>query len=435
MTSANLAAIFQPGMLSHPDHDMKPLEYRLSQDVLIFLIENQDSFLVGMSGTAIGAQTVRDVQSGAQARPSESPRPTHTGLGRSTSNASAGADSLRKYGALRRNVSVSSKNSRNSANVSSPGSPAPGTPKAGSSGSSVQRSNTVPSKKSPGLPSPRFNRPSGPTTPTSSTPTPGGYLAAKRATSPGFRLAQANAEGGASSNASPIVQNTERSPGLPTVEESNQKIPTQEKLSTPDRLTLQPPQNFASQVPVGTPGKERKLSALFSKSPTGDNDRRDDRQPNKLRKKRLPDGSMPSAHSSTHSLHHVPDSPSNSAFYTPLPTPGIGEHLREDSMSAAPPTLSNTDATPSTENPPRLDNGVYVYDSNTLSPTSKARDDSGLSPKPSKSDASSINSKSSATDHSDQGQSDDPLREGRESKPKRKSRWRMYLSSRLDLHI
>ncbi|KEQ62771.1 RhoGAP-domain-containing protein, partial [Aureobasidium melanogenum CBS 110374] len=46
MTTPNLAAIFQPGLLSHPQHDMAPPEYRLSQDVLIFLIENQDSFLI-----------------------------------------------------------------------------------------------------------------------------------------------------------------------------------------------------------------------------------------------------------------------------------------------------------------------------------------------------------------------------------------------------
>jgi len=44
MTSGNLAAIFQPGILSHPTHDMAPEEYKLSQDVLIFLIENQDHF-------------------------------------------------------------------------------------------------------------------------------------------------------------------------------------------------------------------------------------------------------------------------------------------------------------------------------------------------------------------------------------------------------
>ncbi|KAF2252137.1 RhoGAP-domain-containing protein [Trematosphaeria pertusa] len=47
MTTSNLAAIFQPGILSHPQHDMSPQDYRLSQDVLIFLIDNQDHFLIG----------------------------------------------------------------------------------------------------------------------------------------------------------------------------------------------------------------------------------------------------------------------------------------------------------------------------------------------------------------------------------------------------
>jgi hypothetical protein len=64
MTTANLAAIFQPGLLSHPQHDMAPQEYRLSQDVLIFLIENQDCFLIGMPGTAADHETVKEVQSG-----------------------------------------------------------------------------------------------------------------------------------------------------------------------------------------------------------------------------------------------------------------------------------------------------------------------------------------------------------------------------------
>lgn len=45
MPAANLAAIFQPGLLSHPDHDMNPNEYRASQEVLIFLIEHQERFL------------------------------------------------------------------------------------------------------------------------------------------------------------------------------------------------------------------------------------------------------------------------------------------------------------------------------------------------------------------------------------------------------
>jgi len=45
MPATNLAAIFQPGLLSHPDHDMNPQEYRVSQEVLIFLIQHQDRFL------------------------------------------------------------------------------------------------------------------------------------------------------------------------------------------------------------------------------------------------------------------------------------------------------------------------------------------------------------------------------------------------------
>jgi hypothetical protein len=45
MPAANLAAIFQPGLISHPDHNMTPQEYRVSQEVLVFLIEHQDRFL------------------------------------------------------------------------------------------------------------------------------------------------------------------------------------------------------------------------------------------------------------------------------------------------------------------------------------------------------------------------------------------------------
>ena len=48
MTTANLAMIFQPGVLAHPVHAMRPREHVLSQKVLEFLIENQDEFLVGM---------------------------------------------------------------------------------------------------------------------------------------------------------------------------------------------------------------------------------------------------------------------------------------------------------------------------------------------------------------------------------------------------
>ncbi|CAX40581.1 GTPase-activating protein for RHO1, putative [Candida dubliniensis CD36] len=39
MNSRNLAAIFQPSILSHPNHDMDPVEYALSQAVVEFLIK------------------------------------------------------------------------------------------------------------------------------------------------------------------------------------------------------------------------------------------------------------------------------------------------------------------------------------------------------------------------------------------------------------
>lgn len=39
MTARNLAAIFQPSILSHPEHDMDPKEYELSRFVVEFLIE------------------------------------------------------------------------------------------------------------------------------------------------------------------------------------------------------------------------------------------------------------------------------------------------------------------------------------------------------------------------------------------------------------
>jgi len=46
--TTDLALIFQPGVLSHPDHGMHPREHGLSREVLEFLIEHQDNFLIGM---------------------------------------------------------------------------------------------------------------------------------------------------------------------------------------------------------------------------------------------------------------------------------------------------------------------------------------------------------------------------------------------------
>jgi hypothetical protein len=166
MTTHNLAAIFQPGILSHPQHDMSPQDYRLSQDVLIFLIDNQDHFLIGMEGTAVDEGTVKHIESGPstpQARTPTTPGRNNSGIGRSASTtSSAAAESIRKYNGVRRNVSTSSKRSRHSGAVPSPITPAFATPTT----SGVHRSNTLPSKRSPAINSPRFPREiSGPSTP------------------------------------------------------------------------------------------------------------------------------------------------------------------------------------------------------------------------------------------------------------------------------
>ncbi|CAA7266973.1 unnamed protein product [Cyclocybe aegerita] len=49
MTATNLAVIFRPGILSHPEHEMSPAEHALSQRVLEFLIAQQDWFMLDIS--------------------------------------------------------------------------------------------------------------------------------------------------------------------------------------------------------------------------------------------------------------------------------------------------------------------------------------------------------------------------------------------------
>jgi GTPase-activating protein SAC7 len=44
--TADLAVIFRPALLSHPSHELSPQEHQLSQDVLEFLIEHQDWFML-----------------------------------------------------------------------------------------------------------------------------------------------------------------------------------------------------------------------------------------------------------------------------------------------------------------------------------------------------------------------------------------------------
>ncbi|KAL8995153.1 MAG: hypothetical protein Q9169_005062 [Polycauliona sp. 2 TL-2023] len=437
MNSGNLSAIFQPGLLSHPNHDMEPKEYRLSQDVLIFLIENQDSFLVGMSGTAADEKTVKDVQSGVQTRQPSSPATPKSGVGRSSSNASGGADSLRKLGGLRRNVSVSSNGSKQSGNMPSPAGSTPGSPH--TIGSGVHRSSTVPSKRSPGIPS-RFSRPLELTSPVEREPVPNNYLAAgdaaakTRSLSPGPRNGPGVEAPSPSSNSS-VTPTAEKPSGLGIEKDKaqspggypNQEIKAEVKPdSRPEGLTLQPPAPVFSRPDYGTPTKERKISGLFSKSPTSDSERRDTRAPNKLKKKR-PEGASPSAQSSTHSLHGLPDSPAGQSYYTPLPTPGANGQNQDDPMATVmaqpPPLLSNTSATPTTETPP---NTNATPDADHLATHAQ-------SPplKSTKSPAPSLHSRTSATDVTSQSEAEHADEVGSNGKKKeKKHRWRFSSSAK-----
>ncbi|KAL8747578.1 MAG: hypothetical protein Q9190_000562 [Brigantiaea leucoxantha] len=428
MTSANLAAIFQPGLLRHPTHDMEPKEYRLSQDVLIFLIENQDSFLVGMSGTAADEKTVKEVQSGSQQRRPNSPRTPQSALGRSSSNASAGADSLRKFGGIRRNVSVSSKHSKNSTNVPSPAGSVPGSPH--TTGSGVYRSNTVPSKKSPGIPS-RLSRPMDVPTPINAAGPPSGYLSPNvRASSPASKSGAAH--DGRSSAASSITPTTENPVGLAIANQDNKENQSRENLPQADSLTLQPPApNFAKSESSGSPSRERKLSGLFAKLPTSDSERKEAKQPNKLRKKRLPESSNPSAQSSTNSLHAAPESPAEQSFYTPMPTPGVNGHAQVDPMANVtyqpPPLFSETSATPTTEVPPQPPQSPHQ--GQTERKLSSQLQSPNL--KPVRSPTPSLHSRTSVTDVTSQSeaeQADDTVTKEKK-KEKKHHRWRFSSSS------
>ncbi|KAL8730931.1 MAG: hypothetical protein Q9166_003721 [cf. Caloplaca sp. 2 TL-2023] len=437
MNSGNLSAIFQPGLLSHPNHDMEPKEYRLSQDVLIFLIENQDSFLVGMSGTAADEKTVKDVQSGVQTRQPSSPVTPKSGVGRSSSNASGGTDSLRRLGGLRRNVSVSSNGSKHSANMPSPAGSTPGSPH--TIGSGVHRSNTVPSKRSQGIPS-RFSRPLDFTSSKEGAPAPNNYLAAgavaaaSRSLSPGGQPGQ-GAEAHSPSSNSSITPTAEKPAGLGIEKDLSAKTQRQEDLfetevkpdAKPEGLTLQPPAPVFSRPEFSTPTKERKLPGLFAKSPSSDSERRDGRQPNKLKKKR-PESTNPSAQSSTHSLHGLPDSPAGQSFYTPMPTPGANGQHQADPMTTAmtqpPPLLSNTSATPTSEAPP----------TNSATPNVDHLGTQMQSPplKPTKSPAPSLRSRTSATDVTSQSEAEhgEELVPKEKKKKEKKHRWRFSSSAK-----
>lgn len=275
MTSQNLAAIFQPGMLSHPTHAMAPEEYRLNQCVIIFLIENQDHFLIGMQGTAADENTVKEVQSGTPKLPTTPEK--REGIQRSDSTASAGADSVRRDGKLRRNRSVSSRHSKQDS-VGAPGTPTVATTPTGS----LNRSNTVPSKKSPAVGGGKFTK----ADPASPLPEPMTPVRAEPA-APATTVESTNAE----------------APEAPKEEAKEEPAATVSKLN--EALETSPETSPAPAVPANTgtaatAAKPRALSGMFNRSAT---DASDKRQPNKLRKK-IPGAANMSAQSSTASLTH-----------------------------------------------------------------------------------------------------------------------------------
>ncbi|KAF2197284.1 RhoGAP-domain-containing protein [Delitschia confertaspora ATCC 74209] len=332
MTTSNLAAIFQPGILSHPQHAMSPQDYRLNQDVLIFLIDNQDHFLIGMEGTAVDEGTVKHIQSGPntpQGKSPTTPGRKQSGLGRSASAASSiGAESIRKLSGIRRNVSTSSKHSRHSGAIPSPVTPTT---------SGVHRSNTVPSKKSPAISSTRFSREkhSGSSTPIADDALVPIISAGIPAQAPPRVPEESAQQGLAVEKTNPVApQSTEQIPAVShPVPPAIVSPPSEEATSTAsdldnhvtDALALPAKQSLGQGIagvtpslekseflegPVEAPGPVtsdeltpavRTFTQILAKvSPSNDEK---GRKPNKLQKKqRVPSSTNPSAHSSTHSL-------------------------------------------------------------------------------------------------------------------------------------
>lgn len=365
MNSQNLAAIFQPGMLSHPNHAMAPEEYRLNQCVIIFLIENQDHFLIGMQGTEADEKTKQEVQQGMPGPEPQTPNAKRSsGVARSSSNASAGAESVARDGKLRRNRSVSSRHSRQSNGGPTPDSPAAALTVTPTSG--LARSNTVPSKKSPALGTGRFGKRSGDQASSPVTPlTPLG-------TSPAGALPPTLHE-----VTTPPEEDPPQflSPSAAAVGASHMMV---EQGTTQPRMQ----EGLLEPTPeVVTPSKERKLTSLFQRSP-GDND---GRQPNKLRKKRMPGSANPSAHSSVASLtHSAVASPSqelgNPMDAPPQPAPTTIEEVTQPepqhktlpAQTAQAATIETpSEPTPRASQIPTGDNLPVSGSGNLLKPTSR----------------------------------------------------------------
>lgn len=369
MTAQNLAAIFQPGILSHPQHDMAPNEYLLSQDVLIFLIENQDNFLFGMPGTGIN-----------QAE-KEAVTPQNSMRRANSVNSAAGSFRLRK---------ASSKSSRDSRHRGSPGVTTPGTPgspvplsdgpRAVSGG--LGRSNTVPSNHSPALTGHRFQQRA------SEVLKPGAVDA------PPVMPVSSPEDLSPSRMAIPPASFPSATGELPRILQAAHNLDRTQA----DQAGSQPTPNttrFALDSPASHPAsvnsdsRERKTSNLFPKSPLfGPSDtlkpNGEQRQPRKLQKRRVPGSTNESAHSSQASFHAADDVlMQQSSLRTPS---NLDDATNPFDLGASgpPATASNTES-----------------GQQSSAPTNR-----GLMPPPSP--TTSLHSKTSATDASDLEGLDDP---------------------------
>ncbi|KAJ6144127.1 hypothetical protein N7470_008022 [Penicillium chermesinum] len=410
MTSANLSAIFQPGMLSHPQHDMSPEEYKLSQDVLIFLIENQDHFLVGMNGTKADEQTIKEVQAGIppkiitpQGQPTGAKSPSST-IRRSASSASASAESHRKLDNLRRNASVSSRNSRTSNTGPSPGTP-------NSVSGSVHRSNTLPSKMGPVVTSARYPRAAETNT---ANPVHPSNLSVSHSSSrsgsrpPSVREEPEETKPGlapptpSSGTASSYVHTSTHGP-IPLAAAARLRADTSQPTDHPET-------SYPSPSQAVTPTRERKLSSLFVKSPPP-GEQKETRQPKRLQKKRIPGSASMSAQSSSNSLH-------NPACEPP---PAFPSEMKQERRSVDIPVVG--DATPKPPNTATLSHeGPAALQPGSGDTAHQNHTETSL--RPSQSRTPSMNSRSSFTDNSDADQPEDASRDYRDN---RRS-WRFHRS-------
>ena len=370
MTTPNLAAIFQPGILSHPQHDMAPAEYRLSQDVLIFLIDNQDSFLIGMQGTAADAETVRDVQSGT---PTKGPiTPTTPGrsktIGRSSSNASNRAESLRKLEEVRRKNSSSSKQSKREEDLPSP------VPAGMSPTTSVHRSSTMPSRRDGS--SPRFARDkvSGSTPSAGASPligtdtmnsvpesldaTPVAPSQPQFSTSPTGPSSPPDADAGSTiAPAAPVLATGAAAATTATTDVSATDSTPKAIGSTPDA------EHSTEQSSLQTPGSSSgRFLDRFKQSPPSESEAR---RPNKLQKRPPPSiSNLSSAQSSNASLPHdnqqIGAAKSSPISPTSAPTRVSAEGISEEPLST-PRQPSNVGLQPASAESARnlsVDNGL-----------------------------------------------------------------------------